>query len=315
MQRRLLNPKIDFVFKKIFGSEENPKILIGFLNAVLKPIIPIVEVEIKNTDIEKVHVEDKFSRLDVKAKTSNQEIINIEIQLKIPFSHLVSDIPSLPFQEHPLLKNEYNMIQRSLYYWSKLYEEQLGDGDRYDKLCRTVCINILDFKYLKNDRFHNGYRLKEIETNEELTDIEEIHFIEIPKLKKLNSEEEVVDMLEAWVEFLIDPESEVVRKLEMSNSEIREAKDKLYKLSMDEKERELYFLREKSIKDEISALANAEEKGIQIGIEQGIQEGIQREKIETVLRLKSLGLNIEQIAKGTCITETEVEKIIKDNIN
>ena len=94
----------------------------------------------------------------------------------------------------------------------------------------------------------------------------------------------------------------------MSNSEIREAKDKLYKLSMDEKERELYFLREKSIKDEISALANAEEKGIQIGIEQGIKQGIQREKIETVLRLKSLGLNIEQIAKGTCITETEVER-------
>ena len=84
---------------------------------------------------------------------------------------------------------------------------------------------------------------------------------------------------------------------------------------MDEKERELYFLREKSIKDQISALANAEEKGIQIGIEQGIKQGIQREKIETVLRLKSLGLNIEQIAKGTCITETEVEKIIKENIN
>lgn len=97
----------------------------------------------------------------------------------------------------------------------------------------------------------------------------------------------------------------------MSNSEIREAKDKLYKLSMDEKERELYFLREKSIKDEISALANAEEKGIQIGIEQGIKQ----EKIETVLRLHSLGLNKEQIAKGTCITEVEVEKIIKDNIN
>ena len=79
---------------------------------------------------------------------------------------------------------------------------------------------------------------------------------------------------------------------------------------MDEKERELYFLREKYIKDEISALANAEEKGIQIGIEQGIKQGIQREKIETVLRLKSLGLNIEQIAKGTCITESKVEKII-----
>ena len=240
MKSLLLNPKIDFVFKKIFGSEEHPEVLISFLNAVLKPKNKIVEVEIKNSDIEKTYIEDKFSRLDVKAKTNNREIINIEIQLK----------------------NEYNMIQRSLYYWSKLYEEQLNEGDRYDKLSRTVCINILNFKYLKNDRFHNGYRLKEIETNEELTDLQEIHFIEIPKLKKLSTEDEVIDMLEGWVEFLRDPESEVVRKLEMTNKEIREAKDELYRLSRNEKERDLYFLREKSLKDEISALANAREKGI-----------------------------------------------------
>lgn len=251
MRRTLLNPKIDFVFKKIFGSEEHPEILISFLNAVLKPQKPIVSVEIKNSDLEKEYIEDKFSRLDVKALTSNKEIINIEIQLK----------------------NEYNMIQRSLYYWSKLYEEQLSEGDRYDKLSRTVCINILDFKYLKNDRFHNGYRLKEIETNEELTDLQEIHFIEIPKLKRFESTEEIVDLLEGWVEFLRDPESEVIRKLEMSNKEIREAKDELYRLSRNSKERELYYLREKSLRDEISALANAEEKGLKEGLKQGLLEG------------------------------------------
>lgn len=251
MRRTLLNPKIDFVFKKIFGSEEHPEILISFLNAVLKPQKPIVSVEIKNSDLEKEYIEDKCSRLDVKALTSNKEIINIEIQLK----------------------NEYNMIQRSLYYWSKLYEEQLSEGDRYDKLSRTVCINILDFKYLKNDRFHNGYRLKEIETNEELTDLQEIHFIEIPKLKRFESTEEIVDLLEGWVEFLRDPESEVIRKLEMSNKEIREAKDELYRLSRNSKERELYYLREKSLRDEISALANAEEKGLKEGLKQGLLEG------------------------------------------
>ena len=251
MRRTLLNPKIDFVFKKIFGSEEHPEILISFLNAVLKPKKPIVSVEIKNSDLEKEYIEDKFSRLDVKALTSNKEIINIEIQLK----------------------NEYNMIQRSLYYWSKLYEEQLSEGDRYDKLSRTVCINILDFKYLKNDRFHNGYRLKEIETNEELTDLQEIHFIEIPKLKRFESTEEIVYLLEGWVEFLRDPESEVIRKLEMSNKEIREAKDELYRLSRNSKERELYYLREKSLRDEISALANAKEKGLKEGLKQGLFEG------------------------------------------
>ena len=149
MRRTLLNPKIDFVFKKIFGSEEHPEILISFLNAVLKPKNNITDVEIKNTDIDKSYIEDKFSRLDVKAVTSKNEIINIEIQLK----------------------NEYNMIKRSLYYWSKMYEEQLNEGDDYSKLERTICINILNFKYLDNNRIHNGYRLKEIETNEELTDL------------------------------------------------------------------------------------------------------------------------------------------------
>ncbi|MDY3001627.1 MAG: Rpn family recombination-promoting nuclease/putative transposase [Romboutsia timonensis] len=282
MERRLLNPKIDFVFKKIFGSEKHPGVLISFLNAVLKPKNNITDVEIKNTDIDKSYIEDKFSRLDVKAVTSKNEIINIEIQLK----------------------NEYNMIQRSLYYWSKLYEEQLEEGDRYDKLCRTVCINILDFKYLKNDRFHNGYRLKEIETNEELTDLEEIHFIEIPKLKKINSEKDIVDVLEGWVEFLRDPESEVVRKLEMTNKEIREAKDELYRLSMDEKERALYFIREKSIRDEISALANAEEKGM----ERGIKKGERNKAIEIAKSLLDV-LDIETISIKTGLSIKEIEDI------
>lgn len=132
MSRRLLNPKVDFIFKKIFGSEKHPNILISFLNTVMKPVNKIVSVAINNL------LEDKFSRLDLEATTGNGEIINIEIQVK----------------------NEFNMIKRSLYYSSKLYEEQLVEGDQYDKLSRTVCINILDFKYLDNDSFHNGYRLR-----------------------------------------------------------------------------------------------------------------------------------------------------------
>jgi len=77
MSKGLLDPKIDFVFKNIFGSPKNPKILISFLNATLKPIKKIVSVEIKKTDLEKQYIEDKYSRLDVKATTSNNEIINM----------------------------------------------------------------------------------------------------------------------------------------------------------------------------------------------------------------------------------------------
>ena len=281
----LLDPKMDFVFKNIFGSEKNPKILISFLNATLKPKDLITSVEIKNTDINKNYIEDKFSRLDVKATTSNNEIINIEIQLK----------------------NEYNMIKRSLYYWSKLYSEQLNEGEDYSVLKRTICINILNFKYLKTRMFHSVYRMKEIHTNEELSDIQEIHFIEIPKLEDGSDEK---DMLVAWIEFLKNPESEKVRSLEMSVDEIREAKDELIKMSNDDTQRELYEMRAKTLRDKISALNEAERKGIKKGREEGRKEGEQNKAIEIAKSLIKLGLDKESIAKSTGLDLCEVEKLM-----
>ena len=275
--RGLLDPKMDFVFKNIFGSEKHPNILISFLNATLKPKDLITEVEIKNTDLNKGYIEDKFSRLDVKATTSNNEIINIEIQLK----------------------NEYNMIKRSLYYWSKLYSEQLNEGEDYSLLKRTICINILNFKYLKTRMFHSVYRMKEIHTNEELSDIQEIHFIEIPKLEDGSDEK---DMLVAWIEFLKNPESEKVRSLEMSVDEIREAKDELIKMSNDDTQRELYEMRAKTLRDKISALNEAERKGI--------KKGEKNKAIEIAKSLIKLGLDKESISKSTGLDLCEVEKLM-----
>ncbi|SQC85099.1 transposase and inactivated derivative [Clostridium perfringens] len=285
--RTLLNPQIDFVFKKIFGTEKNKPILINFLNAVIKPTTPIKDVEIKNNDIDKDFIEDKFSRLDVKATTSNKEHINIEIQVK----------------------NEYNMIQRTLYYWSKMYSEQIQNRDNYSKLERTVCINILNFKYLKNDKYHNAYRLKEITSNEELTDLQEIHFIELPKFNEIGNKEyvenvEKMDALEKWLEFLVEPESNTVRQLELSNEEIKLAKSELYRLSMDSKEREQYNMREKAIYDRISALENAEAKGK--------LEGKLESKLEVVKESLSQGLEISLISKITGLNEEEILKIKKE---
>ena len=142
----ILSPKVDFVFKRIFGNENNPRILISFLNAVIKPKDLIETVQIMNNDIDKESIEDKFSRLDIKAKTNKNELINIEIQIK----------------------DEHNMVKRSLYYWSKMFEGQLTEGQNYDKLAKTICINILNFKCLNTKEAHSIYRLKEINTNEQI---------------------------------------------------------------------------------------------------------------------------------------------------
>lgn len=272
----LLSPKVDFVFKRIFGNEKHPDILISFLNAVMKPKDLIESVQIRNSDIEKEHIEDKYSRLDIKAITNKGEYINIEIQVK----------------------NEYNMIKRSLYYWSKMFENQIVEGDNYNKLAKTVCINILDFKYLKNDKFHNAYRLKEIDTNEELTDTMELHFIEIPKLRKLDDSEEISDMLEAWVAFIQSPESEIVEKLEMSKKEIKEAKSQLLKMSVDSKDRYMYEKRKESILEKVSLIESAEQKGIEQGeYKKAIeiaQNAINNNLDENTIQLIT-GLSLEEI--------------------
>ena len=274
----LLPPKMDFVFKRIFGNENHPNILISFLNAVLNPVDPIKSVNLKDTTIEKSHLEDKYSRLDVKAITNKGEHINIEIQLK----------------------DEYNMIKRSLYYWSKLYEGQLENGENYQKLSRTICINLLNFNLLNHDKFHSVYRLKDCETNEELTDVMELHFIELKKMKDVKRVEEVKTKLEAWLYFINQPDSELVQELEKVEVEIKEAKAELIRLSGDRKERERYEKRRESRLNEMSALSYAEEKGVK------------RRNIEIAKNLIQKGLDDNFIIETTGLSVEEVREIRKE---
>jgi predicted transposase/invertase (TIGR01784 family) len=50
----LLDPKLDYIFKNIFGVEKNKSILISFLNALLKGNPKIRDIQLENTDIAKI---------------------------------------------------------------------------------------------------------------------------------------------------------------------------------------------------------------------------------------------------------------------
>lgn len=279
MYYTLLSPKVDFVFKKIFGNEQHPEILISFLNAVIQSDDPIKSVEIKNTDIEKEYLNAKFSRLDIRALTNRDEQINIEIQVR----------------------DEYNMIKRSLYYWSKMYDSQLEKRGKYESLKRTICINVLDFSFLSDNKFHSVYRLKDIKTNEELTDVMEIHFIELPKAKNTDTDNNI---LQAWVNFINNP-----GQTEIKNQEMQDAMNELVRLSSNKDERFLYEKRLESIIE----LNSSMDSGFKRGIEQGIEQGIKRGKIETSLQIaKNLlkaGTDIETICSVTKLTREEIEQL------
>ncbi|MCK8827034.1 Rpn family recombination-promoting nuclease/putative transposase [Natroniella acetigena] len=219
--------------------------MIAFLNAVFKTKgteKEIVEVKIDNAEINKDWDEDKLSRLDVKATANNNTKINVEIQLK----------------------NQYNMKRRSLYYWSKLYSSQLKKGQKYRTLNKTVAINILNFDYLKEmDKYHNCFLLKEKETNQVLTDLEEIHFIELTKIdeSKYQDKDKIDNDLLPWLLFLKNPKSEVVKMIEEKVKELKEAAETLEVLSQDEETRELYEARQKAIHDHVSNMEEAKREG------------------------------------------------------
>ena len=131
----------------------------------------------------------------------------------------------------------------------------------------------------------------------------ELHFIEIPKLRKLENTEDISDMLEAWITFIESPTSELIDKLEMSSEEIKEAKEELLRLSGNDKERERYEKRFESFLEQNSLLINAEKKGI--------KEGENRKAIEIAINLIKNGLDNELI-KNTTGLSLEVIKELRN---
>lgn len=284
MCTQLFDPKVDYVFKNIFGSEKHPKILISFLNACIKPIDPIVEVKLKNTEVFKEYVTDTFSRLDILATTNANEVINIEMQ-RI---------------------DEKNMIKRSLYYWGKTYTTGYEGKNTYSKLPRTICINVLDFILLPDENhFHNRYRVINTNSKKELTDTLELHFIEIPKMEEIDES----DLLSVWVGFLEDPNNEQVISLEKQVEELQEAKEELARISRDPKEAELYRMRENAKTERASALESAKISGKEEGLKQGKQEGLKEAKIEIAKVSLKNGLNIETVAQITGLSIEEIKKL------
>jgi len=229
----ILKPKNDYVFKKIFGDERNKDILIAFLKAVLK--IDIEDVQILNSELPKENIADKKSILDIRATINN----NVEIDIEIQVSRTIY------------------MPQRSLYYWSKIYCEQLESGEKYSKLKKTICINILDFNTLDTNKYHSMFKLKENEENYVLTDLLEIHFLEMKKLDVYKEN----DDLSQWVSFIKADSKEVLEKMAKVNPNIDKAVNVLTTMSQDKKARAEYLSREMALHDEATKIEEAMEEG------------------------------------------------------
>lgn len=280
---KLLDPRNDFIFKKIFGNENNKDVLLAFLNSTFleagEP--PLTEIILLNPYTDKNAPQDKQSILDIKAKTTEGQLVNIEMQLF----------------------NPYFMEKRTLFYWSNMYFHQLQKGRSYSELKKCVTINILNYNCLPNDRYHNVFHLREDHTLIPLIEDIEVHVMELPKLPQQPLLK--AGSLSNWLLFLkgVSPDQEEV--LTMNEPLLKKAMETLELLSQDEQTRIEYEARLKYLFDETSRLEGARAEGIAKGIAEGIAEG----KQEVARNLLAAGVDIAVIFKASGLSEAEILKL------
>ena len=278
---------VDYAFKRVFGRNGNEGILKDFLESILD--IEIKDITIQNPEIPKNMRDSKIGILDVRAEINGKEIIEVEMQVQ----------------------NQYNIDKRSPIYITKIYSDQLKEGDSYVKVKKVAVINILNFNYYERNSYHSVGRMKFENSKENekvdmgyileeqyVTDDLEMHFIELPKFRKKNPD--ISSKLDQWL-WLICGEEEKINMAK--NEKIKEAKSELEKLEMSAEDRELYELRLKAIRDEI----NIRESGYTDGMKDGEEKG----KKEIAKNMLKENMPIEVISKLTGLSQEEIKRLKK----
>lgn len=317
----LMDLKIDYAFKQLFGIEKNKQITIVFLNAFLQETgrDPIKDITFTNIEAGGEHVDDKQSRLDLLVVTTTGEKINVEIQFT----------------------DRYNMIKRFIYYWSGIYRSQLRSGMGYKELSDVISINLLNFNIFdQTERFHTMYHLFEDEEQFKLTNAMEFHYIEMPKLLKAWKEDKLdpwKDVLARWQLLLgmVDHRNkkfyeDIYHELEeiaMEDKTLQKAFHNWEELSMTPEQYLAYESRLKHILDEEAAKREAElraqeaekdgmergmKRGMKRGIERGMERGEEKAKKSIAQRLLSDGTEIQYVMNITGLSKEEVLEIQKD---
>ncbi len=280
--RPLVKPYSDIFIKYLFGSERNKHLLLSFLNSVLqaKGFDKIVEVVLKNPFNIKEFSADKESIIDIKATDENYRIYDIEMQAT----------------------SDPNFINRSLYYWARLYGSQLEEGEKYKALKPVICINIVTFEIFDNqDKIHSCFVPKKINSNEILTDQMAIDCLELSKIKVESLNDGC--KLNKWLYFIKNEggDDPMLKTLLEKDLDIQQADEQYKRFNDNKKLRDVALAREMYRRDKISAIDAAEEKGIEKGIEQ--------KAIEDAKRFKALGVDIAIIAEATGLSKEQIEKL------
>lgn len=281
--------RFDWAILHQLHQKANFGVLEGFLTVFLNEPIKIVEI-LENEG--NVLAEDKFYRVEIKAKNCNGEDILVEIQ----------NITRLCYQE------------RIFYGVDKAITEHINLGNTYKEVKKVYSISILyfdlgkgsDYIYVGQNNFiglHTQDQLI-ISTKEKDTIVRKSPAEIFPTymLVRINEFNKVAKSpLEEWVDYLkngvINPDTKAPG--------LQEAREKLKYYSMSNAERHAYDEHVNAIMIQNDVLGNARLEGHA----EGRAEGKTEEKNAIALKMRQAGLPIEQIMQFTGLSEENIKSL------
>ncbi len=286
---RLLDLKSDVVFKSFFSKETKEGIYCR--TKMLSSVIgqKVKEAIVLNPDILLDFMSGKFPRLDIHCVLADKSEVDVEMQGT---------------------KERDDQIRRSIYYSAVLAKNAVKAGVLYSKMPRVFQIMFMDFKIIHDEagqeRFHHSYTFRDDESGKQLSDVIQIHYIELPKLKK---NIKTMSELEFWALMIQSGGSEITqeifRKFDERKEDLLMANTLLQDISKDEKEWWIKFSYESAERERNAYFSNTLEQAKQQAKEQGMQQATVNNAIEFL----KMGLSVEQVAQGTHLPITEVQKL------
>ena len=300
--------RFDWAIKRLLRQKANFDVLEGFLTVFLGEKITILDILESEGNQEKA--DDKFYRVDIKARNSKDEIIIVEIQNT----------------------RELYYLERILYGVAKAITEHIYLGEQYYKVKKIYSISILyfdigkgtDYLYHGQNWFigvHTGDCLQ-VNVKEEgaiRTRMPSEIFPEYILIRVNEFDQVAVTPLEEWMKYL----KEGVIRPDTTAPGLNEAREKLKYYSMSPQERHAYdeHLSAMMIQNDVLDTAKLEGRiegraegraeglaeGLAEGRAEGLAEGRAEERLQNARSMKSLGVSPAIISQVTGLSLEEIE--------
>ena len=284
--------RFDWAIKCILRDTANKKVLEGLISVLIKE--PVTITEILESENNKIRLEDKGNRVDVKAKTQDGEIIIVEVQLS----------------------KEIDFFQRILFGTAAAINDQIGIGLDYKVIKKVYSINVLYFDFGTGDDYaYHGYMEFHGMTKEDsvlqFNNEKEETFVHkgtkpvtphnkvFPEyfLLRVNQFNEVAKTpIEEWMAYLKDG----IINDDTTDPGLQEAREKLTFMKMSEAEQKAYREYMVSVHAAKDVIDTAKKEGFNHGWDLGHDEGVHegREKGREEGRKEGLKLGEENKAKA-----------------